>query len=137
MRDELRGQHLKTRRSAWLILSTTKCTVPIGCAQAGSTIDTLELVKTAKRYTGSPATQEDPYDFTEGEIPIPGIIDAGHKMVQMRCRTRWGSRTNRGSGCLKRPRRRFRRKLKLPRAPRTSIAPIIRICLTLPRTRGT
>ena len=44
------------RRSAWLILSTTKCTVPISCAQAGSTIDSSELATKAKRYTGSPAT---------------------------------------------------------------------------------
>ena len=46
-------------------------TVPIRCAQAESTIDSLELATTAKRYTGSPRRrQEDPYDYDEGRIPV-------------------------------------------------------------------
>ena len=51
--------------------------MPIGCAQAGLTIDSSEL---QIAILGARRLQEDPYDFDEREIPVPGIIDAGHQI---------------------------------------------------------
>ena len=98
MRDDLRRSALEDQKKRLVDTFSTKCTVPIGCAQAGSTIDSSELATTAKRYTGSPATaRRSVWPRRKGDSSSwhyrrwPPDMEM---VIQMRCRTRWGSRTS-------------------------------------------